>query len=148
MVHRHQKTLVIILGPTAVGKTEVGVRLARQFKTEILSADSRQFYHEMKIGTALPKDEDLGGIPHHFLANLSIHDNYNVFRYEQEAMAVLEKLFLKHQLVFLVGGSGLYIDALVSGIDDLPDADPIIRKKLKKLFSALQMLLKMGLECL
>ena len=132
MADKHKKTLVILLGPTAVGKTKMGVQLAIKFGTEVLSADSRQFYREMKIGTALPEMEELAGIRHHFLANLSIHDDYNVYSYEQEAMATLEKLFSKYDIVLLVGGSGLYIDALTKGIDDLPDADLMIRDQLKK----------------
>ena len=131
MSRSKQKNLVVVLGPTAVGKTEVGVNLARHYKTEVISADSRQFYKEMKIGTALPESEEIEGVTHHFLASLSIHDYFNVHAFEKEALAIIQNIHLSNDLAIMVGGSGLYLDAVIYGIDDLPDADPGIRKKLR-----------------
>ncbi len=125
------KCLIVITGPTAVGKTIFSIKLAQHFNTEILSADSRQFYREMRIGTAYPEPEELAAVKHHFLGNLSISEDYNVARYETEAMALLDELFKKHQVLILSGGSGLYIDAISRGIDDLPDHDPTLREELK-----------------
>ncbi len=124
------KKLIVIAGPTAVGKTTYAIKLAQQYDTEIISTDSRQFYREMKIGTASPTESELSAAPHHFIGNLSIHDYYNVSLYEQQAIAVIEKLFEAKDVVIAVGGSGLYIDALCNGIDELPDADPILRKSI------------------
>ena len=129
------KELIVIAGPTAVGKTAYAIELARKYHTEILSADSRQFYRELKIGTAAPTEEELAAAPHHFIGNLSIHDYYNVSIYEQEAMTLLEQLFRKHDKVIAVGGSGLYIDALCYGIDELPDADEALRVEIKRRFA-------------
>jgi len=125
------KYLIVVAGPTAIGKTAFSIRLARNFDTEILSADSRQFYREMRIGTACPGQEELASVKHHFIGNLSIHDHYNVARYEEEAMLLLEKLFMEKNVVILTGGSGMYIDAVCKGIDDLPDHDADLRRKLK-----------------
>lgn len=125
------KCLIVITGPTAVGKTIFSIKLAQHFNTEILSADSRQFYREMRIGTAYPEPEELAAVKHHFIGNLSISEDYNVARYEAEAMALLDELFKKHRVVILSGGSGLYIDAISRGIDDLPDYDPKLREELK-----------------
>jgi len=126
-----KKYLIIVTGPTAIGKTAFSIQLAQHFNTEIISADSRQFYREMHIGTASPDPEELAAVKHHFIGNLSIHDDYNVARYEEEALALSHKLFEKHDVLILTGGSGLYIDAVCKGIDDLPDHDPILRKQLK-----------------
>jgi len=120
--------LIVITGPTAVGKTEVAIELAKSLKTEIVSCDSRQMYREMSIGTAVPTAEELAAVPHHFIGNLSIHDYYNVSMFEQECLQLLDKLFLKHQTVVMTGGSGLYIDAVCKGIDDFPTVDTDIRK--------------------
>jgi len=127
----NKKYLIVVAGPTAIGKTAFSIQLAQHFQTEILSADSRQFYREMRIGTAFPEPEELAAVKHHFIGNLSIDEDYNVAKYEEEVLAVLEKLFIKHDVVFLCGGSGLYIDAVCKGIDELPDYDPELRKKLK-----------------
>lgn len=124
------KTLVVIGGPTAVGKTAIAIAVAKQFNAEIISADSRQFYREMNIGTAKPSPEELQAVKHHFINNLSIHDYYNAFMFEQEVLQFLEKYFLSRDLVFMVGGSGLYIDAVCNGLDDLPTIQPEIRQKL------------------
>ncbi len=127
-------TLLIICGPTAVGKTEVAIRVAKHFETEIISADSRQIYREMVIGTAAPDSEQLAEVPHHLIGHRSVKETYNVSIFEQEVLALLEILFKKHHLVVITGGSGLYLDVITKGIDDLPDIDPFIRSKLRKAF--------------
>lgn len=108
----------------------MSVRLAQLSESEILSADSRQFYRELRIGTAMPDPEELAAVPHHFIGHLSIHDAYNVSAYEQDALKKLEELFGHHDILFLTGGSGLYIDAVCKGIDNLPDPDPALRENL------------------
>jgi tRNA dimethylallyltransferase len=128
------KYLVVIAGPTAVGKTDVAIELAQHWKSEIISADSRQFYKEMSIGTAKPDQHQLDAVKHHFVGQLSIHDYYNVSMFEQEVLQLLEGLFINHDLVFMVGGSGLYIDAVCRGIDDFPDPKPELREYLKGIF--------------
>jgi len=128
------KYLVVIAGPTAVGKTDIAISLAKHWNSEILSADSRQFYKEMSIGTAKPDARQLGAVQHHFVGHLSIHDYYNVSRFENDAILLLHKLFKTHSVVFVAGGSGLYIDALCNGIDDFPDPAPELRAYLKGLY--------------
>lgn len=128
------KTVYFVVGPTAVGKTTFAIQLAKHLKTEIISADSRQFYREMNIGTATPSAEELSQVKHHFIGNLSIHQNYNVSSFEQDALALLERLFQSKDSVVVVGGSGLYLDALAYGIDDLPDASEELRMDLKRLY--------------
>lgn len=128
------KYLIVIAGPTASGKTDLAVRLARRFHSEIISADSRQFYKEIPIGTAAPSEKLLHEIKHHFVGHLSVSDEYNVARYEQDAIKLLKTLFRQHEVVFLVGGSGLYIDAVCKGIDEFPDLDVEIRLRVKKAF--------------
>lgn len=125
-------TLLIIAGPTASGKTDISIRLAQYWKTEIISCDSRQMYREMSIGTAKPDMDQLNKIPHHLIGNLSIHDYYSAFRFEQEVTDLLKNLFLQHSLVIMTGGTGLYMDAIINGIDDIPDPDPEIRAILKQ----------------
>ena len=125
-------TLLILTGPTAVGKTDLSIKLAQTWNTEIISCDSRQMYSEMSIGTAKPDSEQLELIPHHLVNNISIHDYYSAYRFEQDVIRILEKLFLQHSLVIMTGGTGLYMDAIINGIDDIPDPDPIIRAKLKE----------------
>jgi tRNA dimethylallyltransferase len=127
-----QKTLVVILGPTASGKTGVAIEVAQHFHTEIISADSRQFYREIPIGTAAPTQEQLAAVPHHFVGNLSLKDDYNVSRFEQEVLRLLEEKFTEHDVMVMAGGSGLYIDAVCKGIDNLPDPDPVLRQKLQQ----------------
>ena len=126
--------LVVLTGPTAVGKTALSLQVARHFGTEILSADSRQLYREMRIGTAVPSPTELEQVKHHFIGNLSVHDYYNASRYEEEAIALLRELFRQHQVVVLCGGSMLYIDAVCYGIDDLPVVDAQIRNELTTLY--------------
>ncbi len=127
-----KKTLLVILGPTASGKTGVAIRLAKYLKTEIISADSRQFYREIPIGTAAPTKEQLREVPHHFVGNLSLQDDYNVSRFEQDVLKLLEQKFRQHEVMIMAGGSGLYIDAVCKGIDALPDPDPQLRQTLEK----------------
>lgn len=128
------KYLVVIAGPTAVGKTDVAIKLAKKWNTEILSADSRQFYNEMSVGTAKPDQLQLSEVKHHFVGQLSIHDYFNVSKFENEALQILKGLFELHDLVFMVAGSGLYIDAVCKGIDDFPDPAPELRKYLKGIY--------------
>ena len=130
-----QPLLVVITGPTASGKTRLSVELARHYQSEIISADSRQFYREMSIGTAVPGPDELSGVKHHFIHHLSVTDNYNVSKFEADTIELLQQLYQRHDLVFLVGGSGLYIDAVCHGIDQLPDPDPDIRAGLKELLA-------------
>ena len=127
-----KKTLFVIVGATAIGKTATAIRVAKELGTEILSCDSRQFYKELNIGVARPTDEELAAVKHHFIANLSIHDSYNVSMYEHDALALLDNLFATHDTAVAVGGSGLYVDALCQGITEMPDPDPEIRADLKK----------------
>lgn len=123
--------LITVIGPTAIGKTALAIGLAKHFKTEIISADSRQFFKEMHIGTAVPTPVELNTVPHHFIQNLSINNDYSVGDFEREALKKLIKLFKKYAVVVMVGGSGLYVDAVCNGLDDFPLVDPAIRKNLK-----------------
>jgi len=125
---------VILAGPTAVGKTDLSIQLAKRFQTEIISADSRQFYKEMELGTAKPTVEEMEGIPHHFINTHNIQDDYNVGQFEKDALNLLDKLFHEHDILFVVGGSGLYVKALCEGIDDMPTIPPEIRRKLNTEF--------------
>ncbi|HRY99514.1 MAG TPA: tRNA (adenosine(37)-N6)-dimethylallyltransferase MiaA [Bacteroidales bacterium] len=122
--------LLVIAGPTASGKTELAIHAARRFGTHILSFDSRQFYREMHIGTAVPGPEQLQAAPHHFIQHISIHQEYNIARYREEALALTSRLFREHRVVVAVGGSGLYLQALVQGLDDLPEPEPGIRAQI------------------
>ena len=128
------KKLLVIYGPTAVGKTNLAIQLALQHKTEIISADSRQFFKEMKIGTAVPEQKELDAINHHFIQHKSIHDNYNVGLFEKEAISKIEQLFKHHNTLIMVGGSGLYIDAVCKGLDTFPDVEETHRKELRQKF--------------
>lgn len=134
------KTLVVLAGPTAVGKTTCGIEIASHFGTEILSADSRQIYRETTIGTAVPSREELALVPHHFIQTISLKEPFNASIYEQQVLQRMEILFEKYDLLLMVGGSGLYIDAVCRGIDDLPPVDPNLRKILLERFE------KEGLE--
>jgi tRNA dimethylallyltransferase len=126
------KTLIVIAGPTAVGKTAVAIKLAQQANTEIISADSRQFYREMAIGTAKPTDEELAAAKHHFVNSHSITESFNVGDFEKESLQLLDKLFKTHDTVIMAGGSGLFIQAVINGFDELPVADAGIREKLNR----------------
>lgn len=143
------KYLIVIVGPTAVGKTALSIALARHFGTEVLSADSRQFYREMSIGTAKPDAEEMGEVVHHFIDSRSIEEDYDVGTYEKEALARLGKLYERLDVAVLVGGSGLFVDAVCRGFDDLPKVIPEIREALKSQFQqegieALQSALKIA----
>jgi tRNA dimethylallyltransferase len=131
MIIDPKRTLLVVTGPTAVGKTFLTLNLAQLFKTEILSADSRQFYREMRIGTARPAEDEIQLVPHHFIGHISVYDGYNVSRFESDAMNLLDNLFRDHEVVIMTGGSGLYINAVCQGIDDLPDPDDTLREELK-----------------
>ena len=124
------KYLISIVGPTAIGKTALSIKLAQHFNTEIISADSRQFFREMQIGTAAPSKEELAGAKHHFIHHKSIHNTYNVGAFEKDALHKLNSLFELHNVVVLVGGSGLYVDAVTLGLDDFPEVDSNIREAL------------------
>jgi len=125
--------LIIVAGPTAVGKTAYAVELARELGTEILSCDSRQFYHELRIGVARPTDDELAAAPHHFVACRPVTQPYNIFDYSRDAMALLERLFASHSVVVACGGSGLYIDALLHEPARLPDPTPELRSALQQM---------------
>ena len=127
------KTLIVIAGPTAIGKTSLAIKLAQYYKTEIISADSRQFYREMEIGTAKPSAKELKAAKHHFISSHSVIDDFTVGDYEREALALIERLFKVHNIVILVGGSGLFINAIINGLDDLPTASKDVRGKLNHL---------------
>ncbi|MBX0332140.1 tRNA (adenosine(37)-N6)-dimethylallyltransferase MiaA [Pontibacter sp. HSC-14F20] len=122
--------LIVVVGPTAVGKTDLCVRLARHFGTEIISADSRQFYQEMSIGTAKPTPEEQQGIQHHFVDSHPITETYNAGAYEQDVLALLGQLYQQYKSVILTGGSGLYVRAVTDGMDEMPETDPAVRDKL------------------
>jgi tRNA dimethylallyltransferase len=129
-----KKKLVVIAGPTAVGKTDLSIEVARLFSTEIISADSRQFYKEMNAGTAKPTARQLKEIKHHFINSLSVTQDYNAGLFEADCINVLEKLFQQHDVLVMAGGAGLYINAVLHGVDDLPKADAGIRKSLNEKF--------------
>ena len=126
-----KKFLIIIVGPTAIGKTALSVQLANHFSAEIISCDSRQFYKEMNIGTAVPSEEELASAPHHFIQNKSIFENYTVGDFEKEALSKLEDLFKSDGFVVLVGGSGLYVNAILQGFDTFPEINLKIRDEVK-----------------
>lgn len=136
----NNKRLIVVVGPTAVGKTAECIRLAGMLGTEIVSADSRQFYKEMNIGVARPSESELATIPHHLIAHISVSQDYNAAMYERDASEVIGKLFQEKDDVVLTGGSGLYVNAVCNGMDDIPDKDESIRQELNDLFD------KQGLE--
>lgn len=125
-----ENTLITIVGATAIGKTALSIKLAQYFNCDIISCDSRQFYKETTIGTAVPDSDELSAAPHHFIQNRSIFDDYSVGQFEKDALAKLEELFHKNTIQIMVGGSGLYVDAVLKGLDYFPDVDPDIRRKL------------------
>lgn len=127
-----KNTLIVIVGPTAIGKTALSIELATHFNTEIISCDSRQFYKEMTIGTAVPESDELVAATHHFIQNKSIFEEYNVGQFERDALDTLKTLFTKNPIQIMVGGSGLYVNAVLNGLDDFPEVDASIREKLKK----------------
>lgn len=138
-----QPTLVVITGPTAVGKTNLCVELAQHFNTEIINADSRQFFKELSIGTAKPTAEEMKNIPHHFVNSHSITETYNATNFEQDVLTLLNQLFEKYSLIILTGGSGLYIDAVCNGFDEnIPEGNEQLRNELETLYN------KYGIELL
>lgn len=134
-MNNSSKTLIIILGPTASGKTSLAIEIAKHYDTEIISADSRQFYREIPIGTAAPDISQLVECKHHFIGHLGIKENYNVSRFEKDVIELLKLKFKTNDTMVMVGGSGLYINAVCDGIDELPDPDENIRQTLNNLFS-------------
>lgn len=129
--------LITIIGPTAIGKTSLSIALAQHFGCEIISCDSRQFFKEMKIGTAVPSDDELAAAPHHFIQNKSILEHYSVGDFEKEALNKLDALFTKNNIQIMVGGSGLYVDAVLKGFDEFPDIQEGVRTEINSKFDAL-----------
>jgi len=127
------KHLIVIVGPTAIGKTSLSIALAKHYNCDVLSADSRQFYKEMEIGTAKPTTAEMDGVPHHFVNNLSIHDRYTAGMFEIEAIDLLEQLHEKNDIAILVGGSGLFVDAICNGFDDVPGSQEVRTELIKEL---------------
>lgn len=129
--------LITVIGPTAIGKTALSIALAHHFGCEIISCDSRQFFKEMKIGTAVPNEEELAAAPHHFIQNKSIFERYSVGDFEQDALAKLAELFAKNKVQIMVGGSGLYVDAVLKGFDEFPEIDAAVRETINQQFETL-----------
>ena len=128
------KKLISIIGTTGIGKTKLAIEVAKYFETEIISCDSRQFFNEMKIGTATPSSEELAEVPHHFIGNLSVEDYYSIGQFEKEAIGNIEELFKHHEVVILVGGSMMYEKAVIEGLNDLPEANEENQQKLENIF--------------
>jgi tRNA dimethylallyltransferase len=126
----NKKFLILVVGPTAVGKTDICLNLAKKFTTEIVSCDSRQFYREMNLGTAKPTHKELQLVPHHLINSLSIEEDYDVRKFEKDALGILDEIFRKRNMAIMTGGSGLFADAITKGLDEIPDVDPDIRKQL------------------
>ena len=133
---KHKKTLLSVVGPTAIGKTRMAIALAQYFGTEIISCDSRQFFKELSIGTAVPSPYELAQAKHHFIQHKSIFEPYSVGDFERDAISLLNTLFRTHDVVVMVGGSGLYANAVLSGLDDFPETDEQIRKELNAQYKA------------
>lgn len=129
-IKQNEKTLIVVVGPTAIGKTALAIKLAQIYQTEIISADSRQFFKEMNIGTAKPSAEELAQAPHHFINSHPVKTLFSTGDFEVQAIQKIEELFKKHDIAILVGGSGLYIDAVCKGLDELPEIDLAVREKL------------------
>ncbi len=129
-----QKTLISIIGSTGIGKTKLAIEMAKHFGTEIISCDSRQFFKEMKIGTATPTDEELAQAKHHFIGHLSVQDYYSIGQYEEDALEKIEEIFEKNDFAVLVGGSMMYEKAVVEGLNDLPEANAENQEKLQKIW--------------
>lgn len=137
---KHTKNLIVLVGPTGVGKTELSLEIAEHFNTEIISADSRQLYRQLKIGTAAPTPEELNRVKHHLVGTLELDDYYSAAKYEAEVLSLLEHLFQDKDTYLLTGGSMMYVDAVCKGIDDIPTVDDLTRKNLLERFE------KEGLE--
>ena len=134
LMNMNTKTLIIVLGPTAIGKTSLSIQLAKHFNTEIISADSRQFYKELLIGAAPPSAKELSEVKHHFIQHLSVSQDYNVGKFEEDAILKIEELFTKNDKIIMVGGSGLYIDAICKGFDKMPETPSEIREEVISLY--------------
>ncbi len=133
-MNKNSKRIIVIAGPTAVGKTALAVKMAKYFETAVISADSRQFYKEMNIGTAKPSFEEMADVPHYFIDSLSIEEDYNIGNFEKEALVVLDDLFQKKDTVIVSGGSGLYVKALCEGINEMPQIPSEIRENLNNIY--------------
>lgn len=133
-IKNKEHTLIVIAGATASGKTDLAIQLALQFQTEIISADARQFYREMNIGTAKPTASQLHKVNHHFINSLSIHDDYSAGKFRDDALLLLNNLFSKHKIVVMVGGSGLFIRAVLNGFDDIPEVSVEVKEKVKNIY--------------
>ena len=131
---KHKQKLIVLVGPTGVGKTELSLDIAEHFNTEIISADSRQLYKELKIGTAAPTPDEMSRVPHHLVGTLELDDYYSAAKYEEEVLGLLDHLFQEKDIYLLTGGSMMYIDAVCKGIDDIPTIDDITRKHLLERF--------------
>lgn len=129
-MHLNKKHLICIVGPTAVGKTTNAIKVAQIFKTEIVSADSRQFYRELEIGTAKPDEHELAQAKHHLVNSLSIHDEYDVGKFEREALSIISQIHKAHDVAIMVGGSGLFVDAVCNGLDEFPEVKTGLREEL------------------
>ena len=128
------KFLITIVGPTAIGKTSLAIKLAKNYKTEVISADSRQFYRELNIGTAKPSKDELSSVKHHLINNISVTDKYDISHFESDARKIIDKIFKTKDYLILVGGSGLYIDTILYGIDKIPNVKESLRKELNMEF--------------
>lgn len=127
MSNPESKRLIVVVGPTAAGKTKLGIALARHFLTDVISADSRQIFREMSIGTAKPGVEEREDVTHHFIDTLSVTDDYNAGKFERDVLSLLDQLFIKHDDVLMVGGSGMYVRAVCEGLDEMPDVPESVR---------------------
>ena len=128
----NRKTLLVVVGPTAIGKTRMAIELAKYYNTEIISCDSRQFFKELTIGTAVPSQEELHQVRHHFIQHKSIFESYSVGDFERESIILLQPLFEKHNVVVMVGGSGLYVKAVIKGLDTFPEVEGSVREYLNE----------------
>ncbi len=133
---QHLPLLICVVGPTAIGKTTLAIEISKHFKAEIISADSRQFYKEMTIGTAVPSTDEINTIPHHFIQNRSVFEEYSVGDFERDALSLLDTLFKKNSVIVMVGGSGLYVDAVVKGLNKFPEIPSEIRETLNLEFKS------------
>ena len=129
-----EKTLIVVVGPTAIGKTALGIQLATHFNTEIISADSRQFFKEMTIGTAVPDAEELAAAKHHCIQHISIHQKYSVGDFEKEALSIASQIFKKQDYAIMVGGSGLYVDAVCNGLDVFPEVTTEVKSEVAEIY--------------
>lgn len=132
-----QKYLIVVVGPTAIGKTSKAIQIAQHYKCEIISCDSRQFYREMTIGTAVPSEDELNAVKHHFIHNKSINERFTVGDFERDAIATLDQLYQKSDYAVMVGGSGLYVEAVLYGMDEFPEIDPELRYQIKEKYETL-----------